>query len=416
MKKSYDLIVVGSGAAGMISAVIAARRGKKVLLLEKLSAPGAKLKATGGGRCNLTNTLSNEDFIERFGRDGRFMTSALHAFDHYDLVDFFAGIGVKSHAPDGYRIFPVTHSSLTVISALEQEMGNLGIEMLFSQRVEKLYHNAGVVTGVGAGGHIFFAQNVIVATGGLGYPSLGAEGDGYVLAKSVGHRVTELFPAMMPLRIQERWVSNCRADTIAGAVVRIDLPKAKKLRIKGDLIFTSDGIRGPAVLDFAREITPLLERYGKVPLLVSLTKGMNEDEIYRHLKSEIANNPEAVILKHLRSLLPESVSRELCLLCSISPDEYFGRLPGKQRDMLVKILAWTPLTVIGHDGFNKAMITRGGVSLKEIDPDTMESRILKGLFFCGEVVDLDGPCGGYNLQWSFSSGFLAGHLGDRNRE
>ncbi len=413
MKKGYDLIIVGSGAAGAISAVIAARKGKKVLLLEKLSGLGAKLKATGGGRCNLTNTLANEEFMERFGRNGRFMMPALQAFDHRDLIGFFAGIGVESHAPDGYRVFPVTHNSSTIILALEKEMRRLGVEMLFLQRVEKLHHNGEKITGVGTTDHTFFAQNVIIATGGLGYPSLGAEGDGYALAESAGHKITELFPAMMPLRVKEEWVSSCRADTMAGVEIRIDLPKVKKLRIKGDLIFTTGGIRGPAILDFAREITPLLKKHGEVPLLVSLTKGMNEDEIYRHFKREIANDPGAAVLKHLRTLLPESVSRELCGLCQIDPNKHFGKLQGEQRARLVSMLAWTPLTVVGHDGFNKAMITRGGVSLKEINPDTMESRILKGLFFCGEVVDLDGPCGGYNLQWSFSSGFLAGHLGDR---
>ena len=411
MKKRYDLIVVGSGAAGAMSAVTAARRGKRVLLLEKLSGLGAKLKATGGGRCNLTNTLANEDFMERFGRNGRFMMPALQSFDHHDLIGFFAGIGVESHAPDGYRVFPVTHNSATIILALEKELQRLGVETLFLQRVEKLYHNGEKITGVGTADHVFSAQNVIIATGGLGYPSLGAEGDGYTLAESVGHRITELFPAMMPLRVKETWVSNCRADTIPGAVIRIDLPKVKKLRIKGDLIFTEGGIRGPAILDFAREITPLLEKYGEVPLLISLTGGMNEDEIYRHLKTEMANDPGAVVLKHLCTLLPESVLRELCRLCRVDPNEYFGKLQGQQRACLVGMLAWTPLTVVGHDGFKKAMITRGGVSLKEINPDTMESRILKGLFFCGEVVDLDGPCGGYNLQWSFSSGFLAGRLG-----
>ncbi|MEA3373221.1 MAG: NAD(P)/FAD-dependent oxidoreductase [Campylobacterota bacterium] len=408
----YDLIVIGSGAAGMMAAIVAARRGRKVLLLEKLSKPGAKLKATGGGRCNLTNTLSNEKFMNRFGREGRFMTPALEALDHRALIKFFADIGVETHAPDGYRVFPITHNSSTIISALETEMKQLGIEIVCSQQAEELLHHEAHITGVRTQDHTYTSSSVIVATGGLGYPQLGAEGDGYALSSSLGHKVTELYPAMMPLLTKESWVKNCRADTIAKAELRVDLPKAKKLRAKGDLIFTNYGIRGPVVLDFAREVTPLLEKFGEVPLLINLTKGMNEEEIRAHIKNEIVKNPNRSIVELVSTLLPVPLSQELCLLAGADPDERFNRLAGLQRDRLIKVLAWTPLTVTGHEGFKMAMITRGGVSLKEIRPETMESKLVSGLFFCGEVMNLDGPCGGYNLQWSFASGYLAGHMGE----
>ncbi len=396
----------------MMAAIIAARCGKDVLLLEKLSKPGAKLKATGGGRCNLTNTLPNDEFMASFGREGRFMTPALIALDYQALIDFLAEIGVESHAPDGFRVFPVTHSSSTIITALENEMKRLGVEVICSQRVEVLQYDETKVTGVSTQDQTYRASAVIVATGGLGYPTLGAEGDGYTLATSVGHKVTELFPAMMPLRTKERWLENCRADTIAKVELRVDLPKAKKLRAKGDLIFTKTGIRGPVVLDFAREVTPLLEKYGEVPLLINLTKGMNEEEVRSHLKNAASDYPGYNTLELVRTLLPEALSNELCLLAGADPSERFNKLSGMQRAELIKLLTWTPLTVTGHDGFKMAMITRGGVSLKEIRPETMESKLLKGLYFCGEVMNLDGPCGGYNLQWSFSSGFVAGHLGE----
>lgn len=410
-KTSFDLIVVGGGAAGLIAAITAARRGNKVLLLEKLSKIASKLKATGGGRCNLTNTLSNEDFMARFGREGKFMTPALNAFDHRALIAFFADIGVESHAPDGYRVFPISHSSVSIITALEDEMARLGITLITSSRAESLDHDGTRVTGVTTAENSYSATNVIIATGGLGYPQLGAEGDGFTIASAVGHKITDLYPAMMPLRTKETWVAMCRADTIAKAELRVDLPKAKNLRAIGDLIFTSNGIRGPVVLDFAREVNPLLEKYGEVPLLINLTKGLNEEQIRTHIKDEIYKNPEQSVLTHLMTLLPESIARELCILAQADPDMGFNKLEGISRDRLIKLLAWTPLTVIGHDGFKMAMITRGGVSLKEIRPDTMESKILNGLYFCGEVMNLDGPCGGYNLQWSFASGYLAGHLG-----
>ena len=410
MSKNYDLLVIGSGAAGMMATITAARDGKSVLLLEKLSKIGAKLKATGGGRCNLTNTLDNETFMSHFGRDGRFMTPALEALDHTALIDFFKEIGVDTHAPDGHRVFPVTHSSSTIISAMEQEMQHLGVEVLCSQKVVTLEHDGMNVTGVQTQTDTFYAKNVVLATGGKGYPVLGAEGDGYPMAASVGHKVTELFPAMMPLKVKEKWVENCRADTIAKVAVHVDMKKYKKLSAKGDLIFTKGGIRGPVVLDFSREITPLLSKFEEVPLLANFTKGMNEEQIRDHFKNLLAKDPHQTILDLMKTLLPESLSLELCKLAVTDPTLGLSKLSGTVRDRLIKLLAWTPLTVSGHDGFKMAMITRGGVSLKEIDPNTMQSKKIKGLYFCGEIMNLDGPCGGYNLQWSFSSGFLAGKL------
>jgi predicted Rossmann fold flavoprotein len=416
MLEKYNLIVIGSGAAGMMAAITAAREGRSVLLLEKLSKIGAKLKATGGGRCNLTNTLSNEDFMARFGRDGRFMTPALEALDHKALMAFFKEIGVESHAPDGYRVFPVTHSSSTIINAMEQEMQHLGVKVLCSQKVETLEHDGkkilGVkVTGVHTQTDTFHGSSVVIASGGMGYPVLGAEGDGYPMAESVGHKVTELYPAMMPLKVKETWVENCRADTIAKVAMHVDMKKYKKLSAIGDLIFTKGGIRGPVVLDFSREITPLLSKFDEVPILANLTKGMNEEQIREHFKKELLKDSHRHTLQLLQTLLPESVSIALCKLAEVDPALALGKQAGMARDKLIKLLAWTPLTINGHDGFKMAMITRGGIHLKEIDPYTMQSKKINGLYFCGEVMNLDGPCGGYNLQWSFASGYLAGKLG-----
>jgi len=408
--KNYDSIIIGAGAAGIIASIMAARDGKKVLVLEKLSNIASKLKATGGGRCNLTNTLSNEDFMLAFGRDGRFMQDALAVFDNKELVLFMDEIGVQTHAPDGFRIFPISHSSSTIISALKDEMQTLGVDILTDQRVERLLLTSNKVDGVKTQNKTYKAENVVIATGGLGYPILGAEGDGYSLAEELGHKVTELSPAMMPLKTKETWVSECRADTIAKVELRVNLKKHKKLRAKGDLIFTKSGIRGPVVLDFAREVTPLLKKYGEVPLLLNLTKGMNEDEITRYFKDKALKNPKFTIVELTSTLLPHALSLELCKMADVDLNATLSKVTGKARAKLISLLAWTPLTITGHDGFKMAMITRGGISLKEIDPKTMRSKLINGLYFCGEVMNLDGPCGGYNLQWSFASGFLAGKL------
>ncbi len=410
MSTKYDLIVVGAGAAGIISAIVSARENNKVLVLEKLPSIASKLKATGGGRCNLTNTLSNEDFMSKFGRDGRFMQDSLKAFDSHALVKFFKEIGVDTHAPDGFRIFPTSHSSVTIISALQEEMKRLKIDLICSQKVEQILVDDSKVSGVLTNFSTYYTQNIILATGGLGYPTLGAEGDGYSIVEELGHKVTELYPAMMPLKTKEDWVQNCRADTIAKVELRVDLKKAKKLRAIGDLIFTKNGIRGPVVLDFAREVTPLLAKYGEVPLLLNLTKGMNEEQLSKHIKDEVAKNPDLSILEHLSTLLPEPLSKELCILANIDETLKYNKIDGLSKAKLLNLLAWTPLTITGHDGFKMAMITRGGINLKEINPKTMQSKIVDGLYFCGEIMNLDGPCGGYNLQWSFSSGYLAGKL------
>ena len=217
---------------------------------------------------------------------------------------------------------------------------------------------------------------------------------------------------MMPLITKEKIFASCVADTIAKAILKVDIPKYKNLKLTGDLIFTKEGIRGPVVLDFAREITPILAKYNEVPLLINFLKGLNEEQIYTLLKNEILKNPTNTILENLNTLLPLSVANVICSICEIDTTLRFKQIDGVKREKLIKTLAWTPLTVIGHEGFKNAMITRGGVELKQIDSKTMQSKIVSGLFFCGELVNIDGPCGGYNLQWSFSSGFLAGKLGN----
>ncbi|MDZ7818584.1 MAG: NAD(P)/FAD-dependent oxidoreductase [Aliarcobacter sp.] len=410
MNNIYDVIVIGGGPAGIMASISAAKENKKVLLLEKLSKIAAKLKATGGGKCNLTNTLSTDEFMAKFGKNGRFMSHALEAFNANDLRDFFLSIGVETIARDGFRVFPVNHSSSIILKALDDELERLKVDIDCSVDIQTIQKKDDIFI-IKSNKKNYESKNIILATGGLGYPTLGATGDGYIYAKDFGHEVTPLHPAMMPLFTKEKNFAACKADTIAKAILKVDLPKYKKLKLTGDLIFTNNGIRGPVVLDFARELTPILAKHNEVPLLISFLKGMNEEQIFTHIKKEIEKNPAATVLENLTTLLALSVAQEICNICQINPDEKFKNIDGIKREKLIKTLAWTPLTVIGHEGFKNAMITRGGVELKEIDSKTMQSKIISGLYFCGEVVNIDGPCGGYNLQWSFSSGFLAGKIG-----
>jgi len=406
----YDLIVIGSGAAGIMAAITARNNSKKVLLLEQQNKIAPKLKATGGGRCNLTNTLNNEEFVEHFGKSKRFINYAIEQFDHNDLISFMASIGVATHAPDGFRVFPTTHSSQTIIDGLLAYMQKIGVELKCGEKAVDIIASNNKIEKIVTTKDSYSCKNILIATGGKGYENLGATAEGFEFAKKLGHTITSLYPAMMPLFVKETWVASCTADTVAKVYMQVDIKKYKKLSAIGDLIFTKKGIRGPVVLDFAREITPLFDKYDEIPLKMNIIKGKNEDELINFLKDESKKNPQNTVLEHLEKLLAKSIILELAKIVDIDCEVTYKNLKGSKKSEFIKILCNTPLTIVGHDGFRLAMITRGGISLKNIDNKTMQSKIVQGLYFAGEIVDIDGPCGGYNLQWAFSSGALAGML------
>ena len=296
MNKIYDLIVVGAGPAGIMASISAAKDDKKVLIIEKMAQIALKLKATGGGKCNLTNTLSQDDFCTKFGKSGRFIKDALDSFSRDDLLAFFASIGVATIAKDGFRVFPVNHSSTIILEALQNELERLKVEVKTSINIKSIKKEKDIFE-INTDEDIFKSKNLVLATGGLGYPTLGATGDGYIFASSFGHTITQTSPAMMPLFTKEKNFASCKADTIAKAILKVNIPKYKNLKLTGDLIFTKDGLRGPVILDFAREITPILEKYDEVPLLINFLKGKNEEDIFQHLKNEIAKNPQNTILQ-----------------------------------------------------------------------------------------------------------------------
>jgi predicted Rossmann fold flavoprotein len=412
LDNNYDVIIVGAGAAGLVASAIASNNNKKVLLVEQLGQIGTKLKATGGGRCNLSNTLSNDKFIKSFGKNGKFIKDIIAQFNHEDLIEFFSLLGVSTHIPDGFRIFPTTHKSHTIIEAFETKIKKDNINLKLNCKLKDLIVQKDEVIGIVTSQGRYYSSKIILATGGLGYATLGATGETFDILARYNHTITPLYPAMMPLFTKERWVANCTADTIPKVTIKVNLPdnkKLKKIQAIGDLIFTKDGIRGPVVLDFAREITPFLDQFKEVPIIVKLTKITNENELILFIKKEITNDPNKNIGGILSKILPLSVVKSLCNSIDINPTQTYKQIDGIKKQKLHKIVINTPLHIIGHKGFANAMITRGGVSLKQIDPKTLQSKILKNLYFCGEMVDIDGPCGGYNLQWAFSSGYVCGN-------
>ncbi|MCK5803188.1 MAG: aminoacetone oxidase family FAD-binding enzyme, partial [Lentisphaeria bacterium] len=396
-KQNVDMAVVGAGPAGLMVAITASRTGQTVTLLERMREPGMKLLASGGGRCNLTNTLTSEQFVERCGRHARFMLPALRRLDSTQLRAFFTDLGVPTHAPDGFRVFPVSHSARDVRDALLNYLSSLGATPLCDTPVVGITRteNEGFVLRTPQ--REFRAARVVLACGGAGHPNLGGGLTGYELAESLGHAITPLAPAMVPLVTREDWPARCRAHTIPNALLEVKAKGRRGLRADGDLIFTETGLAGPLVLDVAREITPMLE-HGAVYATLRLT-GRSE-EWWTHQLTTASNRGENTPLGEWLEIqgVPPPLAEVFAELADLPPSRPVSQLGNSGGARLARLAGSTPIEFVSSEGFAKAMVTRGGVAIKSVDPKTLESRLVPKLFFAGEMLDLDGPCGGFNLQ------------------
>jgi predicted Rossmann fold flavoprotein len=405
---STDVVVVGGGPAGLMAAIAAAERGRAVTLLEKLPRTGAKLLSSGGGRCNVTNTLPADEFMARFGRQGRFMQPALSALPSDGLRAFLESLGVPTQAPDGVLVFPVSDSAADVQRALLTRARELGVTVRTGADVTDLWIEHGALRGVEVADGRIAAQAAVLATGGRGYPSLGGGTTGYDMARQAGHTVVEPVPAIVPLVVSEEWPRGCPGVSLPLVRIWIDLPRQSREGTSGSMIFTHTGISGPAVLDISGDVSALLLKHKEVPLRIDLAPGTTEAVwIERFDRWQVAAGT-ATIRILLGRHLPRALVAPLCLAAGVQPGIRPGQVTRMARKALAKLLTAVPLTVTSTEGWDHAMVTRGGVSLKEVDPGTLASRRLPGLYLAGEVLDLDGPCGGFNLQWAFSSGRLAG--------
>lgn len=416
-----DIAVVGAGPAGLMAAIAAAQLGRRVCIIEQMSRPGLKLLATGGGRCNLTNELSESDFMSAFGRQGRFIQPALAAIDQAALRDFMGGIGVPTTVEEGGLVYPASHKAGDVLSAMWRRCEKLGVARRLSTEVAGLV-TAGSAAGdpqasktfiVGiqtSSGHIA-CRCVILACGGKSYPDLGATGSGYGLAEACGHSIIQPCPALTPLVAKDRWLARCAGVSLSNVRIWIDLPKQGKTGRTGDILFTHTGLSGPAVLDLSGDVVDLLESRQQVPLRLDLTGSFRtplRGSVQGAIDDWAHRQGGRQILTLLSSWLPQSLATEVSRLAGADPVTPASQLSRGQRDDLAAMLTRLPLTITAYGGFDKAIVTRGGVSLKHVDPHTLASRLVDGLYFAGEILDLDGPCGGFNLQWAFSSGHLAG--------
>ena len=401
-------VVIGAGPAGLMAAVAAAEAGSRVEVFEQLPLAGAKLLASGGGKCNITNVLPPSGFAERFGRQGRFMLPSLSVMTPDGLRSFFAGHGVAMVAEDGFHYFPESGRAADILNVLLQQCDLLKVNIRMSSRITGLVITDGRIAGVVTPDGTIAADRVIIACGGRGYPKLGGGTSGYALAEQAGHEIVEALPGLAGLRTVETWPAQCSGISFSSVNAFIDLPKYRKKLSGGDLLFTHHGISGPAVIDFAGEISQLLKTTHAVPLAVNLFAGRTP-QYWMELFGEWQRSHGK---KHIRNLLSMHVPAALAdIICGLSGnigDVKAAEFNAAGRENLCRLLTAMPFTIKATEGWDKAMVTRGGVSLKKVNPDTLESRLVDGVFFAGEALDLDGPCGGYNLQWAFSSGFLAG--------
>jgi hypothetical protein len=399
---------VGAGPAGLTAAIAAARAGGRVTVCEQLERAGAKLEVTGGGRANLTNLLPQEEFTAGFGRQGRFLLPALEALDPAGLRDFMKVLGVPTEVPDGLHVYPKSNRARDVLKGLLRECERLSVDLQTGVRVSDLILDNGRVRGVMANPKALSGNQVILAAGGKSYAELGGTGGGYRLALQAGHSLVATVPALVPLETRETWPRACAGVSLPAAVLSIAQARGSGNSSSGALLFTHQGLSGPAALDLSGRVARLLLTRESVPLRLALFSGTPAAVWQERLDSWRREEGKKHLTTLLASRMPHSLAEAACTENGCRPIIKPAELTVLQRDSLSRWLAEIPLTVVSTEGFDKAIVTSGGVALREINPKTLESRLVQGLYFAGEVLDLDGPCGGFNLQWAFSSGWLAG--------
>jgi predicted Rossmann fold flavoprotein len=408
-----DVCIIGAGPAGLMAAIFSAIGGAKTVVFEANTTAGQKLLLTGGGRCNITHDCDIKDFVRAFGEKYRFVQHCLHEFGPMDLRKFFAGNGLPTKVQKDGCVFPVTERSSDVRDILVAEAKKVGVRFSYGRHIGKI-DKSGAKFATFSDKETFFSKKVIISTGGLSYPQTGSTGDGYKFAQRFGHTIIEPKPALVPLAIKENWPRKL-AGTALPAVKITAKTDSKKITSTGNMLFTQDGIGGPAVLDLSRLITNYLSANGK-PITVSIDTmaETNEDELEKRFLKLCEENPKKSVKGILAIIYPQRFALVFCEEFNFDADKIARQLEKSERKRLIKLLKALPLTVTAARPIAEATITRGGVSTDQINSKTMESKICPGLYFAGEVIDVDGPCGGFNLQFAFSSGLLAGKSAAKN--
>ena len=406
---SKKVIVVGAGAAGTMAAGAAAVNGADVLLFERNEKIARKVMITGKGRCNVTNNAGDiQSMISNIPGNGRFLYGAFSAFDYNDTIDFFEKLGVPLKTERGNRVFPVSDKAVDIVDALNRYITDGGVKRKTARVVDLIMENGAVIGVKTENGDTFHADAVIVATGGLSYPKTGSTGDGYELAKSVGHTVTPLRPSLSALVCREGICSECMGLSLKNVAIRVVDNKTKKEIYSdfGEMLFTHFGVSGPMILSASahmRELTP--ERYS---IYIDLKPALTYEKLDERILRDLSQNSNKSISNILSLLLPKSMISPVLRLSHIKPSQKANQLTKEMRKELVDTVKSVKLTIMDFNDISEAIVTSGGIKINEINPKTMESKICRGLYFAGEVIDCDGYTGGFNLQIAFSTGHLAG--------
>lgn len=407
MKNNYDCIIIGGGAAGLMAAYTAAVRGRSVLLIERNDRVGKKLAITGKGRCNVTNNCTDEEFFANIPVGGKFLYSAYSNFNCYDCIEFFESLGVPLKTERGNRVFPVSDKAGDIVSALENACKKSGVTVVH-KRVSEVLAEDGVIVGVRCGDTVYNAVSVLIATGGKSYPGTGSDGDGYKFAAALGHTVTALKPSLVPLVGEEDYCSEMTGLSLKNVAVSVKDTKKDKVIFKeqGEMLFTHFGVSGPLILSASSHIREM-ER-GRYKILIDLKPALDLPTLDKRLQRDFSENPNRIFANSLSKLLPSKMIPVAVRLSGIAPEKQVNSVTKQERAGLVRLLKSFPVTVRDFRPVSEAIITSGGVKLSEVNPKTMESKLVQGLFWAGEVLDIDAYTGGFNLQIAFCTAVAAG--------
>ncbi|MCK5137518.1 MAG: NAD(P)/FAD-dependent oxidoreductase [Bacteroidales bacterium] len=405
---NFDVIVVGAGPSGLLAAGSAAELDGKVLVLEKMRQEGRKLLITGKGRCNITNDAAIGDFITHINPNGRFLRNAFSQFFSQDIIELLHKYGVDSICERGGRYFPASNKSADVLQALLKWVNEMKVEIRCGHRVEKLIIENNAIQGLQANGQVFKSRNVILATGGRSYPATGSNGEGYELAKAVGHSIEKVRPALVPLETEGDVAQKLQGLNLKNVKATVWINDKKRGEDFGEMIFTHFGLSGPIILTLSRIAVDELHKNNKVEVTIDLKPALNEQKLDMRLLRDLDEYGKKMISNIFRNWVPASMVPVFLDILGIDPEKEGHQISSKERKKIRHLLKNMRFRITNHRSFKEAIITAGGVSTNELSSKTMESKLISGLYFAGEMINLDAETGGYNLQISYSTGWLAG--------
>ena len=403
------VVVIGGGAAGLMAAVIAGREGAKVTLLEKMNYVGKKMGITGKGRCNITNACDMSEFIKNTPGNGKFLYGAYERFTNEDLLQLLHDAGLETKVERGGRVFPASDSALDVRNIFMKLMKHYGVDVHLEEPVKKLLVDDSVVIGVVTDKETYHADAVVIATGGKSYPATGSTGDGYILAAQVGHKITDIRPSLVPIVTEESWVKDLMGLSLRNVELSVVAKNKVQAKMFGEMMFTHFGITGPIVLSLSHTVGKLMRKknIGTIGLDINLKPALSPETLDKRLQKDFDLYSKKQLINGMKDLLPSRLIPLIIELAGIDPQKPINQISKEERQQIGYMLQHMPLTVKGLRPVEEAIVTAGGISLKEFNPKTMESKLIKGLYGAGEVLDIDAFTGGYNLQAAFSTGYVA---------